>query len=298
MATQSSGHGTLHIRFATQLVSVDVSAPRATWYALRAKLHGPPEFAATNRMTNLLEHDPPASSRRRWLRLFWPIGIALLGFAVLPLDVPIARWFHDKSCPREILRWLGFAETYSYGFGVACILFTVFALDPGRRFLLPRAAATAFGGGLLANVLKLLVVARTRPENFDFTQTVGATFGQWLPLGIGGSGEQSFPSAHMATAFGLTGALIWLYPRGRWIFPIFAVLAGCQRMSSWAHFFSDVVWGAAAGCVAVILFLPGGLLACWFDKLEACLARAGRPGVPAAPSADGPRAEANRCDAA
>jgi membrane-associated phospholipid phosphatase len=250
-------------------------------------------------MTNLLDHAVPGSSRRRWLRLFWPIGIALLGFAVLPLDLPIAHWFFDGHCPAEILRWLGFAETYAHGFGVACILLTVFALDAGRRNLLPRAAATAFGGGLLANVLKFLVM-RTRPRAFDLAHahTVGETFGQWLPLGKIDSDYLSFPSAHMATAFGLTAALIWLYPRGRWIFPLFAVLAGCQRISSWAHFFSDVVWGAAAGCVAVILFLPGGLLACWFDKLEAFLARVGRPDVPAAPSADGSRAEANRCDAA
>lgn len=239
-----------------------------------------------------------ASSRRRWLRLLWPIGIAALGFAVLPLDLPIARWFHDGRCPPEILRWLGFAETYAYGFGVACILLTVFALDPGKRLLLPRAAATAFGGGLLANALKLLVVARTRPEYFDFTRTIGETFGQWLPLGSGGSHQQSFPSSHMATAFGLTAALIWLYPRGRWIFPFFALLAGCQRMSSWAHFSSDVVWGAAAGCVAVVLFLPGGLLASWFDRLEALLASYGAPRAAAASSSDERNEDSQRCSAA
>jgi hypothetical protein len=51
----------------------------------------------------------------------------------------------------------------------------------------------------------------------------------------------------------------------------FALLAGCQRMSSLSHFLSDVVWGAAAGCTVTLLFLPGGLLAFQFDRLEAFL---------------------------
>ncbi len=138
------------------------------------------------------------------------------------------------------------------------------------RILLPRVAALAFGGGLLADMLKMLV-ARTRPRDFDLAGSIVDTFGPLFPLGKLASGEQGFPSAHMATAFGLTAGLIWLYPRGRWLFPLFAILAGLQRLSSEAHFLSDVVWGAAAGCISAGLFLPGGLLASWFDRLEAWL---------------------------
>ena len=132
-------------------------------------------------------------------------------------------------------------------------------------------------------------LARTRPHDFfprrteellaagsqvayDVTRTVGDTFGQWLPLGKVASAQQSFPSGHMATAFGLTAALCWLYPRGRWVFVLFAILAGCQRMSSWSHFLSDVIWGASIGCLSMLLYLPGGLLAHWFDRLEGFLA--------------------------
>ena len=236
-------------------------------------------------------HGAP-SARAIWLLLAWPLAFAALGCAALPLDLPIAQWFHDGHCPGELLRWLSFAETYAYGFGVACILLTVFVLDPGKRRLLPRVAATAFGGGLVANGLKMLL-ARTRPHDFfpklsgglassslhlahGLPRTVADTFGQWLPLGRVPSGLQSFPSGHMATALGLTAALIWLYPRGKGIFPLFAILAGCQRMSSGSHFLSDVIWGAAAGSCAVILFLPGGRLAPLFDRLEAWLASAAR----------------------
>jgi membrane-associated phospholipid phosphatase len=229
----------------------------------------------------------PASGSPAGLRLLWPIAIAVLGFAALPLDLPIAWWFHDRHCPPEINRWLQFSEVYAHGFGVVCILLTIFALDAGRRNLLPRVAAIAFGGGLLANLLKLSLV-RARPHDFlapasddllasaasashRVALSIGDSFGQWLPLGNVTSGYQSFPSGHMATAFGLTAALIWLYPRGRWVFVFFALIAGCQRMSSLSHFLSDVVWGAAAGCAMTLLFLPGGLLASQFDRLEAFL---------------------------
>lgn len=223
--------------------------------------------------------EPLHERRPIWRRLVWPIAIAAIGLLVLPLDLPVARWFHDPvtpadqapHCPAGLKRCLAFGETYAHGFGIACILLTVFALDPARRILLPRVAAVAFGGGLLADMLKLLV-ARTRPRDFDLAGSIFDTFGPLFPFGKLASGEQGFPSAHMATAFGLTAGLIWLYPRGRWLFPLFAILAGGQRLSSEAHYLSDVVWGAAAGCIAVGLFLPGGLLSSWFDRLEAWLA--------------------------
>jgi membrane-associated phospholipid phosphatase len=218
-------------------------------------------------MPHVAEDDLLSSPRRRGLRLLWPVGIALLGAAALPLDLPIARWFRAGRCPGELQRWFSLAETYAHGFGVICILLTIFVLDAGRRRLLPRVIATSLGAGLTANLLKMLL-SRTRPNDFSLAGTVWETFGHWLPLTRVPSTEQSFPSAHMATAFGLTAALIWLYPRGRWLFPMFALLAGCQRLSSGSHFLSDVLWGAAAGCFCAALFLPGGLLAPWFDRLE------------------------------
>ena len=140
---------------------------------------------------------------------------------------------------------------------------------PGDRNLLPRVAALAFGGGLLADVFKMLV-ARTRPRDFDLAGSILDTFGPLFPLGKLASGEQGFPSAHMATAFGLTAGLIWLYPRGRWLFPLFAILAGLQPIERGALSERRRL-GAAAGCISASLFLPGGLLASWFERLEAWL---------------------------
>jgi membrane-associated phospholipid phosphatase len=48
-------------------------------------------------------------------------------------------------------------------------------------------------------------------------------------------------------------ALAFLYPRGRWLFIGLAALAAFQRIEVQAHFASDVLAGAALGC------LVGGL---------------------------------------
>jgi membrane-associated phospholipid phosphatase len=136
-----------------------------------------------------------------------------------------------------------------------------------RRHLFPRALAITLAAGLTADLGKMLL-ARTRPNSFAFDGPVWQTFGQWLPLTHAGAAHQSFPSGHMAAAFGLTAALIWLYPRGCWLFVAFAVLAGCQRMARGMHFLSDVCWGAMAGSLPALLLLPGGWLASLFERLE------------------------------
>ena len=121
----------------------------------------------------------------------------------------------------------------------------------------------------MANLLKMIIV-RSRPNDvpLDFHGSVWATFGHWLPMFSGQSGLQSFPSAHTAAAAGLAAALIWLYPQGRLLFTLLAVLVGCQRIVSGAHFPSDVLIGAAAGCLAATFFLHVGRLPVWFDRWE------------------------------
>ncbi len=210
----------------------------------------------------------PSNSPYR-LRIVWPLALALAGGLALAVDLPIAQWWLHK-CPDGLKRFLGTFETYAYGAGVGAILLTVLVLDR-RRYLFPRALAITLAAGLTADFGKMLL-ARTRPNSFAFDGPVWQTFGQWLPLTRAGAAHQSFPSGHMAAAFGLTAALVWLYPRGRWLFAAFAVLAGCQRMASGMHFLSDVCWGAMAGSLAALLLLPGGWLAPLFERLEERLA--------------------------
>ena len=194
----------------------------------------------------VLPFKPLESQRRSPVRVWLPLMFAALGFLAVPFDLPIARWIDAGHCPADFGRLLHLAEAYAHGFGVFTILLTALVLDWPRRALFPRAFATVACAGLMADLLKMSL-ARTRPHAFSLSGNVIATFGHWLPMNRVPSDLQSFPSGHMAAAGALTAVLIWLYPRGRWLFICFAILAGGQRINSSAHFLSDVAWVQPSG---------------------------------------------------
>lgn len=218
----------------------------------------------------VLPFKPLEQRQRSALRVWLPLLFVGLGFAALPFDLPIARWIEAGHLPADLGRLLHLAEAYAHGFGVGAILLTALVLDWRRRSLFPRAFTTVVCSGLLADMLKMSL-SRARPHAFALSGGVWSTFGGWLPMNHVPSDLQSFPSGHMAAAAALTAVLIWLYPRGRWLFIGFAILAGGQRIYSTAHFLSDVTWGAAVGTFAASMFLPGGWLTARFDRLEAFL---------------------------
>lgn len=219
--------------------------------------------------------------RRELAWLCIPLAFAVAAGLALQVDCPISRWWvnclktgsysgffrHWLMSIRDIL---GVFENFGHGVGVAAIALAIFVLDPSRRWGLPRVLGCAYGAGLAANGLKMLL-SRTRPNDFNFLGDVWTTFGAWLPGTSAGSIGQSFPSAHTATAVGFAAGLAWLYPRGRWMFFIFAALTGCQRIQSGAHFLSDVLAGAALGSLIALAFLKCGLLPGWMDRLEGFL---------------------------
>lgn len=194
---------------------------------------------------------------------------ALLGAAALACDMPLARFCHelrvDGRWPGDLVRLFSMSEVFGHGLGVFFILLSVFVLDPGHRRALVRVAVATYGAGMSANLVKLCI-ARWRPHSFDWSKgSVWDTFCGFMTFGDGGSRMQGFPSAHSATAVGLAVALTWLYPRGRWLFTLFAVLVACQRMESGAHFPSDVLFGAALGFIVSAICIH---YVRWFDRFE------------------------------
>ncbi|HVX10630.1 MAG TPA: phosphatase PAP2 family protein [Pirellulales bacterium] len=186
-----------------------------------------------------------------------PVVLLLLAAAALAIDIPVAQWALGRNYPRAVRELMSLAEAWGHGVGVSIVLLTVYTLDPARRRDLPRAILTVAAAGCGANLVKLLI-ARTRPGATDLLHVhTWETFVGWLPFGRSGSGFQSFPSAHTATAVGLALVLGWLYPRGRWLFGVFAVAVGIQRVFASAHYPSDVLAGAAVGwlCAWAILRL-------------------------------------------
>lgn len=209
--------------------------------------------------------------RLRTISQLWTCAAALagVGVAMLALDVPLAAWISHGSAPGILNKLGGLAEIFGHGLGVVIIVVLIAVLDPWHRYGIPRIMAAALGSGLTANILKLLV-SRIRPNHVDFNVVDRGidTFGAWFPLAGNASWEQGFPSSHMATAAGLAIVLAAFYPRGRWLFPGCAALAGMQRVLHESHFTSDVLWGAAVGCIFAPLCVYGSRLSIAFDRLE------------------------------
>ncbi len=187
--------------------------------------------------------------------------------AAFGVDCSVAQWIHE--CHKlGYLRYLRDLASICEIFGRAeCVLLVailMWRLDRLRRWAVPGVAATALLSGVVADGVKMLI-ARARPHHFDFLGGVWSSFGPWLPLGSLGSASQSFPSAHTATAVGLAISLIYIYPAARSPLVILPMLVAIQRMDSGAHFLSDVLCGAAVGCLVAVLALRFR----WLDQQNA-----------------------------
>lgn len=176
----------------------------------------------------------------RWLIL--PGGLCLLGLICLAIDLPLARFFQAKHLPKFLREVLDISETFGHAVGVGAIALALFVVDAGRRSWIPALLLGAYGGGLAADLIKVCMT-RIRPRNMDLA---ASTLWQTFSKQHGGE-SHSFPSAHTATAFGLAVVLAAMYPRGRWLFFLYAGLTGLHRMECSAHYPSDVCVGAAVG---------------------------------------------------
>ncbi len=211
---------------------------------------------------------PPGDSRQSCALWLLPTFVfLLLGFAALPVDQSLAGWIAANNLPGGVVDVLERAETFAHGIGVVFILLTIFIIDRSRRWTFPRLILAVAGSGLAANLIKLILIARTRPHAADLGDHFSETFGNWLPL-LSESAQQSTPSSHTATGVAFAIALCWLFPRGRWIFAVLAILASCQRMTSGSHYLSDVLWGAALGYFLGRGIISGFLTEKYFNRLE------------------------------
>jgi membrane-associated phospholipid phosphatase len=204
--------------------------------------------------------------------LWWCGALAIVGAFALPIDLSVAAFCRNGDLPGDIARVLHLSEVFAHGAGIALIMLSAAVLDPANRRRLPRVAIGAYLAGLLANGGKLLI-ARTRPDAFSGGDILDS-FGAWFPFLPGritegwNYAEQGFPSAHAATAVGFALGLMAVYPRGRWLFVLFATLASLQRISAGAHYPSDVFIGAAIGCFVVAFLNQGTRAAEWLDAWE------------------------------
>ena len=209
--------------------------------------------------TEILAFPQVNETDRDWNRLLIASSLlAVIGLLCLPFDVAIADFFLHDNLPGDIRALLHRAEVFGHAYGVIAILVTIWIIDIKNRRKLPRLLICCFGGGLLADLVKLMVW-RTRPRSFDMNQTVWDSFDGSLLISefqsnqLFDSAQHSFPSAHTAVAVGLAIALGRLYPSARGWFLFLSALCGLNRTDGGAHFASDVFWGACLGCFTILM---------------------------------------------
>lgn len=194
------------------------------------------------------------------------LACVLAAGLTLGIDVPVARFCMLLKLPGDIHAILGVSELFAHGAGVIFLGLAIAVLDTRGRRRATRAVSAAFAAGFVALVAKCLI-GRWRPKRFHFEGDVWDTFTGWIPAWtnadvseIANHGLQSMPSGHSATAVALACILAYTYPRGRWLFPSFAVMVMLQRISEGAHFVSDTFVAAAIGLLTGIVFLDDRLL--------------------------------------
>lgn len=204
---------------------------------------------------------PPAHLSDRLSFVGWVVGgLVVAGALSFFADLPVSQALNHDRWLKSIHRTLELAEPFGDFFGVVLVAVGVWVLHPAGRKQMPLLVLGVATAGLAADVVKLSV-GRIRPTNLDWSgvRSVADTFTGWLPIVNGGWKNQSFPSAHTATAWALAMFLVRLYPRGRWFFPVIAGLVGLQRVETGSHYLSDAVFGAAIGIGVSCLWLRTGL---------------------------------------
>ncbi len=203
------------------------------------------------------------------LRIGLAVGACLFGaacLAVTVVDATLSDAARSLDLPGDLNKAINLSEVFAHGLGVACILGAILVVAP-RRPGIWLAIWITTTSGLVANGLKSAVV-RVRPHaahEIVVRDTAAAlTPPEGSPQKIVEASfwdarQRSFPSGHAATAAGLAVGLSIVFPRGCLIFAMLGCLACVQRITSGAHFLSDVLAGIAIafGCSALLLSLLG-----------------------------------------
>ncbi|MCH2178667.1 MAG: phosphatase PAP2 family protein [Mariniblastus sp.] len=210
-------------------------------------------------------------SQFTWPRILLPAAALLVGaLYIAPYDVNISQSISAGFLPGDIRRIIHLSEIFAHGFGVLMILISLWVVFPDKRKFVPRIAMLAGLSGLTAQCIKLFLV-RQRPG--DFVDRWELATSTWSGLIQDSSLNmtnkfQSFPSGHTATAVGLAIGLTYVFPRGKYLFAVLAVMASLQRIVSNAHWTSDVLSGAAVGLIVSGLLMQNFGLGRFCNRLE------------------------------
>lgn len=185
---------------------------------------------------------------------------AVIMGALCPLamqfDVPLSLYFRGWDLPGDLQKAIDLSEAFAHGLGVATILLVAWVISVHRRQAIAVAMLITLLSGAIANGLKAAVI-RVRPhaEGLEVVAHDQPAGPDAVQASFWDARQRSFPSGHTATAWGLAIGLSLVYTRGWILFSMLATLASLQRLTSGAHFPSDVLAGMAIAllCSACVL---------------------------------------------
>lgn len=199
--------------------------------------------------------------RRGWV---WAVVLGVGGFVLVhgqDLAIFEAARALEKKLPSDLRReWFGWQQ-YGQGVAIGVTALLVWVLAPARRRrLLDLGLALAIAQ--VASSAGKMLIGRPRPR--DAVMDPNSIPGPWgvYPIRVNGEWRLvhgwetslganadvwSMPSSHALFAAMLSAWLGMVWPRGRWVFAVLAVLVGLGRVVFGAHWPSDVVVGWAAG---------------------------------------------------
>ncbi len=199
---------------------------------------------------------------------------------IFSVDQNLSTMLRNLEMPGDLRKAIDLSEAFAHGFGASVILGSILLVAARRRKAIWVAIGITLVSGLVGNGLKCCFV-RIRPHaqhairvSEHGSAATGSVDQQASAVGAGADSgspvevveknfwdarQRSFPSGHAATAWGLAIGLSLVFPRGTWLFGILAIVACVQRVTSGAHYPSDVIAGAGVAflCGAGALFVPG-----------------------------------------
>ncbi len=253
----------------------------------------------------LIRLESRASFPSRGWPHYWLASAAFAVAALLALqfDGQVASYNNFGNFPGDARRILQLSEFFAHGFGVFVIAWGIWFLAAEKRAFIPRIVACAIWPGMVVQGIKHLV-SRTRPGKMatelpesELLSDSGPASWNSVWNGFGDKlnsmyETQSFPSGHTATAVGLAIGLSWVFPKGKYFFWALAALSASQRITSDAHWISDVLAGAAVGILCAGAVTQDWGVGRWLGNWEsASIRKMIDRGVLADPSNDLPRSE-------
>ena len=214
----------------------------------------------------MLETNPQPKPRPFWQNIAIGVALLVIGGVLSRFDVAIMKASDPSEWPGDLRRIIQFSELFAHGFGVLLVVIGIWQMAPRQRCYIPRLLACVGFPPVTAHLIKLFVWRR-RPTSFldihmvpHWPKSGDAT---WVSSGSDMMfnveyATQSFPSAHAALVCSLAIVLSFIFPKGRFLFVLVAVIASMQRFVFYAHWPSDVAVGAS-----LAFLIAGGLVQNW-----------------------------------